>query len=93
MAVIKGRGSAEARVGQLEGGQSEEDRHAGWRYFLEKTDLKPGMDPEKATRLGRCVWIAENLDFNRGAPILSLVACEENSFRRAVASSTTSEVR
>ena len=51
MAVIKGRGSAEARVGQLEGGQSEEVRHAGCRYFLEKTDLKPGMDPERATRL------------------------------------------
>jgi len=59
----------------------------------EKTDLKPGMDPERAARLRQMRRIAENPDFDRGAPILSLVACEENSFRRAVASSTTSEVR
>src|ERR1035441_4984485 len=51
MAVIKGRGNAETKMGHFEGGQSKEDRNVGWRYFLEKTDLKPGMDPEKATKL------------------------------------------
>jgi hypothetical protein len=51
LAVIKGRGNAETNIGHFEGGQSKEDRNAGWRYFLESTDLKPGMDPEKATKL------------------------------------------
>jgi hypothetical protein len=51
MAVIKGRGNAETKMGHFEGGQSKEDRNVGWRYFLERTDLKPGMDPEKATKL------------------------------------------
>jgi len=51
MAVIKGRGNAEMKIEDFEAGQGKEDRNAGWRYFLEKTDLKPGMDPEKATKL------------------------------------------
>jgi len=38
-------------VRKLENCQSSEDRHDGWRYFFEKTNLKPGMDPEKATHL------------------------------------------
>jgi hypothetical protein len=29
--------------------QASADRHEGWRYFIEKTDLKPGMDPGQAT--------------------------------------------
>lgn len=49
MAVVKGLDHAESTVEQFDRGQSPEDRHAGWRYFLEKTDLKPGMDPEEAT--------------------------------------------
>ncbi len=51
MAVIKRRSDAKIAIESFEGGQSKEDRNAGWRYFLEKTNLKPGMDPEKATRL------------------------------------------
>jgi len=51
MAVIKGRGNAEMKIEHFERGQSKEDRNVGWRYFLERTDLKPGMDPEKATKL------------------------------------------
>ena len=35
----------------FETGQSSEDRHAGWRYFVEKSDLKAGMDPAEATNL------------------------------------------
>jgi hypothetical protein len=51
MAIIKGRGKAEATVAQFESEQSSEDRFAGWGYFLETTDLRPGMDPQKATSL------------------------------------------
>jgi hypothetical protein len=32
-------------------GQSEEDRYNGWRYFLEETDLVPGMNADEATKL------------------------------------------
>ena len=51
MAVVKGRVNSLATISQFEAGQSAEDRQAGWRYFLEKTDLKPGMDPGQATSL------------------------------------------
>ena len=51
VAVIKGRDNAQLEVEHFEAGQSAEDRHAGWRYFLEKTDLKAGMDPVEATNL------------------------------------------
>jgi hypothetical protein len=51
MAVIRGKNQAELAVGQFERGQSAEDRHAGWRYFLEQSDLKPGMNPQEATTL------------------------------------------
>jgi hypothetical protein len=49
MAIVKGRTNAEATKGQFEGGQSSQDHQEGWRYFIEKTDLKPGMDPQEAT--------------------------------------------
>ena len=51
MAIIKGRRKAEATIAQCEKEQSREDRSAGWGYFLEQTDLRPGMDPQKATSL------------------------------------------
>ena len=51
MAIIKGRGKAEVTVQDFESGQSREDCLAGWGYFLEKTDLRPGMDSQKATSL------------------------------------------
>ena len=51
VAVIKGRDNAKLEVEHFEAGQNAEDRHAGWRYFLEKTHLKAGMDPEEATHL------------------------------------------
>ncbi len=49
--VVKGRDNADIRVKHFETGQSSEDRHAGWRYFVEKSDLKVGMDPAEATNL------------------------------------------
>ena len=51
VAIIKGKSNAEMTLKSLEGQQSSEDRHEGWRYFLEKTDLKAGMDPQEATSL------------------------------------------
>jgi hypothetical protein len=51
VAVVKGKDHAESTLGEFLRGQSSEDRHAGWRYFLEKTDLTPGMNPEEATNL------------------------------------------
>lgn len=51
MAVVRGRGKAEAAIIQFESEQRRADRSAGWGYFLEPTDLPPGMDPEKATAL------------------------------------------
>jgi len=51
MAVIKGREQAQSIVTQFERSQTGEDRHIGWRYFMEKTDLRVGMDPGEATNL------------------------------------------
>ena len=51
MAVVKGTESAQKTLNDLEWCQSQEDRSSGWRYFLEETDLQPGTDPAKATRL------------------------------------------
>jgi len=35
---------------EIQGVQESSDWVAGWRYFLEQTDLNPGMDPQEATR-------------------------------------------
>jgi hypothetical protein len=47
--VIKGKQNAETAVKKYEEGQVSSDRHEGWRYFLEKTEMKAGMDPTEAT--------------------------------------------
>jgi len=49
VAVVRGKRTAEATLKDLESSQSSTDRHAGWRYFIEKTDLKAGTDPAEAT--------------------------------------------
>jgi len=51
LAVIKGLDAAQRTLKDFDLYQSEESRRAGWRFFLEETDLRPGMDPEKATTL------------------------------------------
>jgi hypothetical protein len=51
MAVVKGSESGQRALNDFEWCQTQEDRSAGWRYFLEETDLQPGIDPEKATKL------------------------------------------
>ena len=56
MAVIKGRESAEVVLKQFEQSQTSDDRHIGWRYFLEKTDLKAGMNPSRPPTSASRVW-------------------------------------
>jgi hypothetical protein len=51
MAVVKGSDSAQRTLNDFEWCQTQEDRSSGWRYFLEESDLQPGTDPQKATRL------------------------------------------
>ncbi len=49
--VIQGKQNAEATVKQFELCQSSQDRHEGWRYFLEQTEIKPGTNLAEATIL------------------------------------------
>ena len=49
--IVRGRQDAEAAMKRIEVQQSPEDWHTGWRYFLETTLLKAGMDPKEATHL------------------------------------------
>jgi hypothetical protein len=49
--VVKGRQNAETILKNFESEQSSADRHEGWRYFLEKSNLKAGTDPAEATEL------------------------------------------
>ena len=48
--VVKGKQHAETTLKNFETEQSSADRHAGWRYFLEKSNLKAGTDPAEATQ-------------------------------------------
>jgi hypothetical protein len=47
--VVKGEQNARLALQNLEACQSSEDHHEGWRYFLEKSELKAGTDPAQAT--------------------------------------------
>lgn len=48
--VVKGKRLAESTLQKLEACQDSSDRYEGWRYFIEKTDQKPGIDPTEATQ-------------------------------------------
>ena len=50
VAVIRGKHSAELQLKKFEDFQDSSDRHEGWRYFIEKTNLKAGTDPAEATQ-------------------------------------------
>jgi hypothetical protein len=50
LAVVRGRHNAESELTKFEGSQESSDRHEGWRYFVERTDLKAGTDPIEATQ-------------------------------------------
>lgn len=49
--VVRGKQNAEAAQKKLEAAQGSADQHEGWRYFIEKTEMKAGTDPEEATEL------------------------------------------
>src|SRR5437879_4638557 len=51
VSVVKPHAEAKYILRDYAFGQSEEDRHNGWRYFLEETDLAPGMNADEATKL------------------------------------------
>jgi hypothetical protein len=50
VAVVRGKHSAESELKKFEDFQDSLDRHEGWRYFIEKTNLKAGTDPAEATQ-------------------------------------------
>jgi hypothetical protein len=50
IAVVRGKHSAELELKTFEDSQDSSDRHEGWRYFIEKIDLKAGTDPAEATQ-------------------------------------------
>lgn len=50
LAVVRGEHRAESELKKYESLQDSSDRHEGWRYFIEKTNLKAGTDPAEATR-------------------------------------------
>jgi len=50
LAVVAGRHNAESELKKFEDFQDSSDRHEGWRYFIEKTNLKAGTDPAEATQ-------------------------------------------
>jgi len=50
VAVIGGKEHAEQELKKFEEAQDSSDRHEGWRYLIDKTDLKAGTDPAEATQ-------------------------------------------
>ena len=50
IAVIRGKQNAELQLKKFEDAQDSSDRHEGWRYFIEKTELKAGTDPAEANQ-------------------------------------------
>jgi hypothetical protein len=63
MAVVKAHAAAEHLLRDYEFGQSDQDRHNGWRYFLEETDLVPGMSADEATKLRQARLERRELEF------------------------------
>jgi len=50
VAVIGGKHQAELELKKFEAAQDSSDRHEGWRYFIERIELKAGTDPAEATK-------------------------------------------
>ncbi len=49
--MVKGKQLAESTLQKLEACQDSSDHYEGWRYLIDKSDLKPGTDPTEATLL------------------------------------------
>jgi hypothetical protein len=50
LVVVRGKQTADSELKRLEECQDSSDRHEGWRYLIDKTSLKAGMDPIEATQ-------------------------------------------
>ena len=50
VAVVRGKHNAESELKKFEDCQDSSDRHEGWRYLIDPTDLEAGTDPSEATR-------------------------------------------
>ena len=50
VAVVSGRHNADSELKKFEDSQHSSDRHEGWRYLFDRTELKAGTDPAEATR-------------------------------------------
>ena len=48
--MVSGRHNTESELKKLEDFQHSSDRHEGWRYLIDRTELKAGTDPAEATR-------------------------------------------
>ena len=51
LVVVKGKQNAELELKKFQDSQDSLDRHEGWRYFIEKTNLTAGTDPTQATQV------------------------------------------
>lgn len=49
--VVRGKQLAESTLQRLQACQDSTDHFEGWRYLIDKSDLKPGTDPAEATVL------------------------------------------
>jgi hypothetical protein len=50
LVVVHGEETAKSELKRFEESQDSADRHEGWRYFIEKIDLKAGTNPTEATQ-------------------------------------------
>ena len=50
LVVVSGKATAESEVKRLEECQDSSHRQDGWRYFIEKIDLKAGTHPTEANQ-------------------------------------------
>ena len=48
--MVSGRHNAESEVKKLEDFQESSDRQEGWRYLIDRTELKAGTDAAEATQ-------------------------------------------
>jgi hypothetical protein len=48
--VVRGKQNAALQLKKFEDTQDFSDRHEGWRYLIDETDLKAGTDPAEATK-------------------------------------------
>lgn len=48
--VVSGKEIVDSELKRFEEAQDSLDRHEGWRYFIDKAEIRAGTDPAAATR-------------------------------------------